>query len=590
MSDEMVEMGEDRPQGGTVNRRNLLLAGSALAASVGLPSPPTTSPAAAQQTATGRPSGKTPNILVIWGDDIGWQIVSAYGIGTMGYTTPNIDRIGAEGIRFTDHYAQPSCTAGRAAFITGQYPIRSGMTTVGQPGDKLGLQAASPCLAEVMKEAGYRTGHFGKNQLGDRNEHLPTVHGFDEFFGNLYHLNTQEEAEQRDYQAFGETYSGSLEVYEDKFGTRGVIHAFATETDDPSEDPRFGRVGKQKITDTGSLTQERMKDFDAKEVIPKAFDFMKQSQSAGEPFFIWLNTTRMHLYTRLNDEWRYAAEKYTSEADLHGSGMLQHDHDIGAVLDFLRENGLEEDTIVWYSTDNGPEHSSWPHGGTTPFRGEKMTTYEGGVRVLSMLQWPGVVKSGQVLNGIQAHQDMFTTLAAAAGVTDVADRLKDEKKQYIDGINNLDYWTGESSSSIRDHMLLLLREQDDGCTHAPVELPLFNERGLLGERRSENGSVSIQHSDRPLRVVRQQGLLRASDAEGLLAALADGRADAGASPDARSISSRPGRQVLRHVECREGFHRQGDAVAQAGGKGRRADPAEHDVRPQLSCGRRGDRR
>ena len=195
-----------------------------------------------------------PNILVIWGDDIGWENVSAYGMGVMGYTTPSIDRIGMEGIRFTDHYAQPSCTAGRAAFITGQYPIRSGMTTVGQPGDALGLQAASPSLAEVLKEEGYATGQFGKNHLGDRNAHLPTVHGFDEFFGNLYHLNTQEESEQRDYQNFAKAYSGNLEDYENKFGTRGVLHCVATDADDPTEDPRFGKVGKQKCEDTGPLT------------------------------------------------------------------------------------------------------------------------------------------------------------------------------------------------------------------------------------------------------------------------------------------------------------------------------------------------
>jgi arylsulfatase len=395
---------------------------------------------------------KRPNILVIWGDDIGWQNVSAYGMGTMGYTTPNIDRIGTEGIRFTDHYAQPSCTAGRAAFITGQYPIRSGMTTVGQPGDTLGLQASSPSLAEVLKKAGYRTGHFGKNHLGDRNEHLPTAHGFDEFFGNLYHLNTQEEEEQRDYQAFGKAYSGNVEDYEGKFGTRGVIHSFATDRDNSTEDPRFGRVGKQTIEDTGPLTQERMKNFDAGEVIPKAEAFIKKAQDANEPFFVWLNTSRMHLYTRLNDEWRYAAEKYSSEADVHGSGMLQHDHDVGLVLDFLRANGLDKNTIVWYSTDNGPEHSSWPHGGTTPFRGEKMSTYEGGVRVISMLRWPGTIKPGQVMNGIQAHQDMFTSLAAAAGVPDVAARMKREKKQYIDGVNNLDYWTGKTTESARNHI------------------------------------------------------------------------------------------------------------------------------------------
>ncbi|MDJ0675657.1 MAG: arylsulfatase [Calothrix sp. MO_167.B42] len=391
-----------------------------------------------------------PNILVIWGDDIGWENVSAYGMGTMGYTTPNIDRIGYEGIRFTDHYAQPSCTAGRAAFITGQYPIRSGMTTVGQPGDTLGLKAESPSLAEVLKEQGYRTGHFGKNHLGDRNEHLPTVHGFDEFFGNLYHLNTQEEAEQRDYQNFGEQYSGSLKKYEKKFGTRGVIHSFATETYDTTEDPRFGVVGYQTIQDTGPLTQERMKDFDGEEVIPKALQFMQDSKDRDKPFFVWLNTSRMHLYTRLNDKWRYAAEDYTSEADYHGSGMLQHDHDIGVVLDALKDMGLDENTIIWYSTDNGPEHSSWPHGATTPFRGEKMTTYEGGIRVLSMLRWPEKIKPGQVLNGIQAHQDMFTSLAAAAGVPDVVKKMDDEKHQYIDGVNNLDYWTGKTDKSNRN--------------------------------------------------------------------------------------------------------------------------------------------
>ena len=395
---------------------------------------------------------KKPNILVIWPDDMGWQNVSAYGMGTMGYRTPNIDRIGTEGIRFTDHYAQPSCTAGRASFITGQYPIRSGMTTVGQPGDALGLQAASPCLAEVLKAQGYRTGHFGKNHLGDRNEHLPTAHGFDEFYGNLYHLNTQEEAEQRDYQAFGKKYSVDLEAYEKKFGTRGVIHAFATDKDDPTTDPRFGKVGKQTIKDTGPLTQERMKMFDEEEVMPKAMDFMKASKAKDEPFFVWLNTSRMHIYTRLSEKWRYAAEKHTSEADLYGSGVLQHDHDIGLMLDFLKENGLDENTIIWYSTDNGPEHSSWPHGGTTPFRSEKMSTYEGGVRVISMLRWPAAIKPGQVLNGIQSHMDMFTSLAAAAGVTDVAAKMATEKKQYIDGVNNLPYWKGETTESAREHL------------------------------------------------------------------------------------------------------------------------------------------
>ncbi|NMM48274.1 arylsulfatase [Marinigracilibium pacificum] len=393
-----------------------------------------------------------PNILVIWGDDIGWSNLSAYEHGVMAYRTPNIDRIGKEGVIFTDHYAQPSCTAGRAAFITGQYPIRSGMTTVGQPGDALGLQKESPCLAEVLKAEGYSTGHFGKNHLGDRNEHLPTAHGFDEFFGNLYHLNTQEEAEQRDYQNFGKAYSGNLEDYEKKFGTRGVLHSFATGKEDNTDDPRFGKVGKQRITDTGPLTQERMKNFDRAEVIPKALDFIKRSKDEDEPFFVWLNTSRMHLYTRIEDEWLQKVEKYTSEADYYGAGMLQHDSDIGYVLQQLEEMGLLDNTIILYSTDNGPEHASWPHGGTTPFRGEKMTTYEGGIRVPCMVRWPGKIPEGRSLNGIQGHQDLFTTLAAAAGVDNVAEQVMKSKNQYIDGVNNLDYWMGKTDQSARNHI------------------------------------------------------------------------------------------------------------------------------------------
>jgi arylsulfatase A-like enzyme len=413
-----------------------------------------------------------PNILVIWGDDIGWQNVSAYGMGTMGYTTPNIDRIGMEGIRFTEQYAQNSCTAGRAAFITGQYPIRSGMVTVGVPGDPLGLKPASPCLAEVMKKAGYATGQFGKNHLGDRNEHLPTLHGFDEFYGNLYHLNVSEQPEYRSYQQFASKFPGGAEAFAKKFGCRGVVHSIATDVDDPTEDPKFGRVGKQTVEDTGPLTVERMKDIDAQEFIPRAIDFMQQAKEADKPFFVWLNTSRMHLYTHLPDQWRYAAEKYTSEYDLHGSGMMQHDHDIGLVLNFLKENGLEENTIVWYSTDNGPEHASWPHGGTTPFRGEKMTTYEGGVRVISMLRWPARIKAGQILTGIQSHMDMFTSLAAAAGVTNVVEQIEREKQQPIDGINNLDWWTGKSSESARHHFLYYYESRLTAVRMGPWKLHL----------------------------------------------------------------------------------------------------------------------
>ncbi|MBY6188835.1 arylsulfatase [Microbulbifer agarilyticus] len=405
-----------------------------------------------QAAQTSDQTGGKPNILVIWGDDIGWTNLSAYENGVMGYTTPNIDRIAKEGVLFTDHYAQPSCTAGRAAFITGQYPIRSGMTTVGQPGDALGLQPESPSLAAVLKAVGYSTGHFGKNHLGDRNSHLPTNHGFDEFFGNLYHLNTQEESEQRDYQNFGKQFSGDLEKYEQSFGTRGVIHSFATDKMDKTKDPRFGVVGKQTIKDTGPLTQKRMHNFDSAEVIPLALKFMEKAKSEGKPFFVWLNTSRMHLYTRIDDEWLQKVEKYTSEVDYHGAGMLQHDHDVGVVLDWLDAQGLTENTIVLYSTDNGPEHSSWPHGATTPFRGEKMTTYEGGVRVPMFVRWPGRIPAGVALNGIQGHQDLFTTLAAAAGVPDVGEKMLKEKKQYIDGLNNLPYWMGESDESARSYI------------------------------------------------------------------------------------------------------------------------------------------
>jgi arylsulfatase len=393
---------------------------------------------------------KRPNILVIWGDDIGWANVSAYGLGVMGYRTPNIDRIGKEGVIFTEHYGQPSCTAGRAAFITGQYPIRSGNTTVGQPGDKLGLQVESPSLAEIMKDMGYATGHFGKSHLGDRNEHLPTNHGFDEFFGNLYHLNVSEEDQQRDYQHWAAKYPGGKESYEKKYLARGVIHSVATDKVVDKTDPRFGPYLKQEITDTGPLHTERMKTIDEEEIGPRAMKFMKDAKDANKPFFVWLNTTRGHLYVHLDDKWRYAAEDFTSEADLAGSGVMKHDWTVGLILDFLDKNGLTENTIVWYSTDNGPEHSSWPDGQTTPFRSEKMSTYEGGVRMVSLLRWPGVIKPGQIMGGIQCHQDMFTSLAVAAGATDPNGWYMEKKKQYIDGVDNTSYWMGGTKSSARD--------------------------------------------------------------------------------------------------------------------------------------------
>lgn len=389
-------------------------------------------------------SADKPNILVIMPDDMGWQNISAYGLGTMGYRTNHIDQIGRNGIIFTDHYAQPSCTAGRAAFITGQYPIRSGMTTVGRPGDELGLKAESPTLAEVLKGQGYATGQFGKNHLGDHNENLPTVHGFDEFYGNLYHQNVSEEYADIDYPSDPE--------FEKKYGPRGVIHSVASSTVDNTNDPRFGVVGKQKILSDEKLTIEWMKTID-RDFFSHAEKFMSDANKDGKPFFVWLNPVRMHMHTHLTDQSRYLAKEFTTGDDLYGSGVIEHDAMVGELLDYMEKNGLLENTIVIYTTDNGPEHEATFHGGATPFRGDKMTTYEGGLRVPTMVMWKGHIKEGQYLNGIQSHMDLFTTLASAAGVKDVREKIGKEKKQYIDGVDNLDYWMGTSDKSNRNNFL-----------------------------------------------------------------------------------------------------------------------------------------
>ncbi|MCJ8159557.1 arylsulfatase [Sphingomonas sp. LaA6.9] len=395
------------------------------------------------------PNGK-PNILVVWGDDIGLWNLSAYSRGAMGYRTPNIDRIAREGAIFTDHYAQPSCTAGRAAFITGQLPIRTGLTTIGIPGSPLGLRPEDPTLAEVLKPLGYATGQFGKNHLGDRNEHLPTAHGFDEFFGNLYHLNAEEETQDVDYPAEGDWAA--------RLGPRGVLHSWATADDDDTIDPRFGRVGKQRIEDTGPLTPKRMETVDD-EFIGAAFTFMEAAKRDEKPFFVWLNTTRMHVFTHVPAEYLEKAKQFTSGFDVHGAGMLQHDEQIGGVLQWLDDNGLADDTILIYSTDNGPEHSTFPHGSTSPYRSEKMTTWEGGIRVPMMVRWPGHIPPGRELNGIHCGEDVFATLAAAAGAGDIKGRLANGGKLgsgsiaykcHIDGLDQLDYWTGATDQSARD--------------------------------------------------------------------------------------------------------------------------------------------
>jgi arylsulfatase len=376
-------------------------------------------PAPTQQTARAQ---RPPNILVIWGDDIGQFNVSAYSMGIMGYRTPNIDRIAREGALFTDWYGQQSCTAGRAAFITGQSPIRTGLTKVGLPGAPEGLKADDVTIAELLKPLGYATGQFGKNHLGDRDEMLPTNHGFDEFFGNLYHLNAEEEPENPDYPKDPE--------FKKKFGPRGVIHSFAD-----------GR-----IEDTGPLTRKRMETVD-EEVTAKALGFMDKAVQEDKPFLLWWNSTRMHIFTHLKPE-----SQGKTGLGVYADGMAEHDAMVGQLLDKLKQLGIEDNTIVMYSTDNGAETFTWPDGGTTMFRGEKNTQWEGGYRVPTAIRWPGVIKPGTINNEIVCHEDMLTTLLAAAGAPDVKSELLQGKKigdktykVHLDGYNLLPALKGETA-------------------------------------------------------------------------------------------------------------------------------------------------
>ncbi len=377
-----------------------------------------------------------PNILIIWGDDIGWFNVSAYNRGMMGYQTPNIDRIANAGILFTDAYGQNSCTAGRAAFITGQSPFRTGLLKVGLPGAKEGLYKEDPTIAELLKPMGYMTGQFGKNHLGDLDEHLPSNHGFDEFFGNLYHLNAEEEPENPDYPKNPE--------FKKRFGPRGVIHSYAD-----------GRV-----TDTGPLTKKRMETID-EEVLSRSLDFMDRATKADKPFFLWFNTTRMHIWTHLKE----SSEGVTGQG-IFADGMVEHDGHVGQLLDKLDELGITENTIVMYSTDNGAELMSWPDGGMIPFRGEKNTTWEGGFRVPMMVKWPGKIKPGQVSNEIISMEDWLPTLLAAAGDDQIKEKLlKGHRvgdmtyKVHLDGYNLLPYFTGKEKVSPRKEMFYFT---DDG--------------------------------------------------------------------------------------------------------------------------------
>lgn len=393
--------------------------------------------------------GGKPNIVVIFGDDIGMWNVGAYTNGMMG-RTPNIDSIARDGIIFTDHYGQPSCTAGRAAFLMGQMPVRTGMTTVGIPGSTRGIQKTDPTLAEVLKPLGYATAQFGKNHLGDRNEFLPTMHGFDEWYGNLYHLNAEEEPEELDYPG------QKNPAYKQRFGPRGVMHAWATNVDDPTTDPKFGRVGKQKIEDTGPLTRKRMETID-QEVTDVTLKWLDEHGKGDKPFFVWFNTTAIHIWSHPNPKYiQMAVNEGRAEEDVVRARMLEHDDQVGQILKKLQDLGVADNTIVLYTTDNGNELMFWPDGGYAPFRGEKGTTWEGGLRVPCMVKWPGHIKPGSVSNGVQAHEDLFVSLASAAGLPNLKQELLTGKniggttyKVHLDGYDNLPLWTGQTGKSAR---------------------------------------------------------------------------------------------------------------------------------------------
>ncbi len=397
---------------------------------------------------------KKPNIVIIWGDDIGQSNISVYSHGVMGYKTPSIDQVAKEGMMFTDYYAEQSCTAGRASFITGQSGLRTGMTKVGLPGSTLGLQKDDPTIAELLKPLGYATGQFGKNHLGDRNEFLPTVHGFDEFYGNLYHLNAEEEPELPDYP--------KDPAFRAKFGPRGVMDSKASDKDDATVDPRFGKVGKQILKDTGPLTKKRMETIDD-DVANRAVDFIQRQNKAGKPFFVWVNFTHMHFRTHVKPESKGQSGRWMSE---YADAMIDHDKNVGQVLKALDELKIADNTFVMYSTDNGPHMNSWPDGAMTPFRNEKNSNWEGAYRVPAMVRWPGKIKPGQISNGIVAHHDWLPTLLAMAGDTAVTDKLLKgyqigdmTYKVHLDGYNLIPFLTGRAEKSPRESFLYVNDDQ-----------------------------------------------------------------------------------------------------------------------------------
>jgi arylsulfatase len=399
-------------------------------------------------------AARKPNIVIIWGDDIGQSDISAYTFGLMGFHTPNIDRIAKEGMMFTDYYAEQSCTAGRASFITGQSGLRTGMTKVGLPGATQGLQKDDPTIAELLKAQGYATGQFGKNHLGDRNEFLPTVHGFDEFYGNLYHLNAEEEPELPDYPRDPS--------FRAKFGPRGVLDCKASDKDDTTVDPRFGKVGKQVCKDTGPLTKARMVTIDD-DVAARAVDFIQRQNKAGKPAFVWVNFTHMHFRTHTKPESLGQAGHWQSP---YHDTMIDHDKNVGTVLKVLDDLGIAENTFVMYSTDNGPHMNSWPDGAMTPFRNEKNSNWEGAYRVPAMVRWPGHIKPGSVSNDMVSHLDWLPTFVAMAGDTQVKEELlKGYKvgdmtyKVHLDGDNLVPYLTGQVDKSPRVSFIYINDDQ-----------------------------------------------------------------------------------------------------------------------------------
>ena len=423
-------------------------------------------------------SAKKPNILVIFGDDIGQTNVSAYSMGLMGYRTPNIDRIAKEGMIFTDYYAEQSCTAGRSSFITGQCTLRTGLSKVGIPAATVGLQARDATIAELLKPLGYATGQFGKNHLGDRNEYLPTVHGFDEFFGNLYHLNAEEDPENRFYPT----------GIRDKIGPRGVLKCKASDKDDPTDQPRWGKVGKQIIEDTGALTRKRMETIDD-ETSAAAIDFIQRQSKAGKPFFCWMNTTRMHFRTHVREEHR-DKPGLTSRTE-YADGMIEHDNVVGTILKAVDDLGIGNDTIVLYTTDNGPHQNSWPDAGTTPFRSEKNTNWEGAFRVPCMIRWPGHIQPASVSNETVSALDWLPTFLAAAGDPGIKDKLlkgyqagSRTFKVHLDGYNQLPYLTGQQERGARKEFIYF---NDDGDL---VALRYENWKFVFEEQRA-TGTLRI---------------------------------------------------------------------------------------------------